>query len=63
MLKQNKRSRRNRPSVLAPKRDRIQELVDDIRALHNPQALRMLHEALESVLEFYGRLRHPHILN
>ena len=64
MLKHNKRSRRNRTSVLAPRRDRIQELVEEIRALHNPQARQMLHETLESVLEFYGHPHpHPHHLN
>jgi hypothetical protein len=66
MLKQNKRSRRNRSNDPVPSDGSIHELIEEIRALDSPQARRMLHEALESVLEFYGHPhhpRHPHILN
>jgi len=63
MLKHDKRSRPHRPSVLSLEDKRIQELIEEIRALHKPQAQQMLREALESVLEFYGHPHHPHHLN
>ncbi len=65
MSKPNKTDRRHRSKKPVPTDERIHELIEEIRALGNPQAQRMLHEALESVLEFYepGHRPHPHILN
>ncbi len=54
MSNNKKSSHRINPGNPAREKVRIQEKVKEIESLHNPSALRMLQEYLDSVLNFYA---------
>jgi Fe-S cluster biogenesis protein NfuA/nitrite reductase/ring-hydroxylating ferredoxin subunit len=53
-MSNNNGSSHTHPNDLAREGQRIQDLVEKISAMHDPNARRMLQETLESVLSFYG---------
>jgi hypothetical protein len=54
-MSNNNGSSHTHPNDLAREGQRIQELVEKIGTLHDPDARGLLQECLESVLSFYGR--------